>query len=341
METDFKQLNEKIAVINNLVNEMKRELEEKNEKMKLMNEKCGKPTLSSETFRRRISNYLREIWYYVSSQSKRIDRILPGKEKQHQTKFIENFRELNQATEVNFEAFVSLDKSKVNYQNRLAEDLSSIIQKRLYKLQNPKNCKTARKLVCSLEKSCGYGCQVHHLLYCFIIAYSTKRTMFIDSKLWKYSKRGWHAYFKPISTNCTINFSGDYPSWSMHNERYNTIHLPIISRLKHRPNQLPLAVPIEFYDRISLFHGHPFVWWIGQFGQFLFSYQPHLKSHIERKKAQLRFEKPIVGVQIRRTDKINSEAAYHHVEEYMYWVDLYYKKLGFFLDISFSFFNPM
>ena len=32
-------------------------------------------------------------------------------------------------------------------------------------------------------------------------------------------------------------------------------------------------------------------------------------------------------VQVRRTDKINTEAAFHSIEEYMYWVDLYYNKL--------------
>ena len=30
---------------------------------------------------------------------------------------------------------------------------------------------------------------------------------------------------------------------------------------------------------------------------------------------------------MRRTDKINTEAAFHNLEEYMYWVDLYYNKL--------------
>ena len=32
-------------------------------------------------------------------------------------------------------------------------------------------------------------------------------------------------------------------------------------------------------------------------------------------------------VHIRRTDKVNLEAAYHSVDEYMYWVDLYFKTL--------------
>ena len=34
-----------------------------------------------------------------------------------------------------------------------------------------------------------------------------------------------------------------------------------------------------------------------------------------------------ISVQVRRTDKINTEAAFHSIEEYMYWVDLYYNKL--------------
>ncbi len=36
----------------------------------------------------------------------------------------------------------------------------------------------------------------------------------------------------------------------------------------------------------------------------------------------------ICRVHVRRTDKIKAEAAYHSLEEYMYWVDLYYKKLS-------------
>ena len=33
-------------------------------------------------------------------------------------------------------------------------------------------------------------------------------------------------------------------------------------------------------------------------------------------------------VQVRRTDKLNSEAAFHSIEEYMFWVELYYKRLS-------------
>ncbi|KAK3745546.1 hypothetical protein QZH41_012460 [Actinostola sp. cb2023] len=36
----------------------------------------------------------------------------------------------------------------------------------------------------------------------------------------------------------------------------------------------------------------------------------------------------IARVQVRRTDKINTEAAFHDIDEYMYWVELYYKQMS-------------
>ena len=35
----------------------------------------------------------------------------------------------------------------------------------------------------------------------------------------------------------------------------------------------------------------------------------------------------IFRVHVRRTDKINLEAAFHDIDEYMYWVEHYYDKL--------------
>lgn len=42
---------------------------------------------------------------------------------------------------------------------------------------------------------------------------------------------------------------------------------------------------------------------------------------------KLGFKKPIVGVHIRRTDKVGTEAAFHGIEEYMRAVDEYYDQL--------------
>ena len=68
--------------------------------------------------------------------------------------------------------------------------------------QNPKNCDNARKMVCNLSKGCGYGCQLHHVTYCLMLAYSTERTMILESKGWRYSSEGWESVFKPLSKTC-------------------------------------------------------------------------------------------------------------------------------------------
>ena len=39
------------------------------------------------------------------------------------------------------------------------------------------------------------------------------------------------------------------------------------------------------------------------------------------------FKKPIVGVHVRRTDKVGTEAAFHGIEEYMSAVEDYYNQL--------------
>lgn len=38
-----------------------------------------------------------------------------------------------------------------------ANALSDLVQRRLKYLQNPHDCQNARKLVCRLNKGCGYG----------------------------------------------------------------------------------------------------------------------------------------------------------------------------------------
>ena len=56
------------------------------------------------------------------------------------------------------------------------------MQRRLHHLQNPKNCSSARKLVCSFDVFCGFGCQVHHAMYCFMVAYASERTLILQSQ---------------------------------------------------------------------------------------------------------------------------------------------------------------
>jgi len=283
------------------------------------------PSRKYEVLQRRIANQIKEMWFYTSAQIGRLRKTAPDTATQDFQRYLDGFREMQQITETDFEKLIAMDGVQ-SIRDNAATSLSQLVQKRLKNLQNPDDCESARKLVCSLNKGCGYGCQMHHLLYCFIVAYSTKRTLILDASGWRYSRKGWNKYFLPISSKCTHYVQGQ--EWSKDHASHQVVHLPIVDSMYPRPKQMPLSVPRDLYEQIVSFHGHPFVWWISQFTKYIFKFQPPLDSEIKEKKRLLKFKSPIVGVQVRRTDKINLEAAFHRIEEYMYWVDLYYKKLA-------------
>jgi glycoprotein 6-alpha-L-fucosyltransferase len=56
------------------------------------------------------------------------------------------------------------------------------MQARLNALQNPsKPCTEVKRVTCNINKGCGYGCEVHHAMHCFHIAYALGRPMILFS----------------------------------------------------------------------------------------------------------------------------------------------------------------
>lgn len=47
------------------------------------------------------------------------------------------------------------------------------------RLQHPANCSAARKLVCYLNKGCGFGCQIHHAVHCLAHSVALNRTLIL------------------------------------------------------------------------------------------------------------------------------------------------------------------
>ena len=87
-----------------------------------------------------------------------------------------------------------------------------------------------------------------------------------------------------------------------------------------RPPYLPPAVPEDLVDRIARLHGDPVLWWVSQVSsshwsmllilashwsqvlKFILRPQPHLRALLQA--TEEHFNHPIVGVHIRRTDKV-------------------------------------
>ncbi|CAF3629186.1 unnamed protein product [Adineta steineri] len=87
---------------------------------------------------------------------------------------------------------------------------------------------------------------------------------------------------------------------------------------------MPMAIPEDLSERLIRLHGNPFVWFTGQLMKYLLRPQAWLTQFLEEKYNTLQFETPIVGIHVRRTDKVGTEAAFHDISEYMKYVEDYY-----------------
>jgi glycoprotein 6-alpha-L-fucosyltransferase len=59
-------------------------------------------------------------------------------------------------------------------------------------------------------QGCGFGCSLHQLAYCLMMAYAVERTLVIEPKDWRYQwdikykeNTGWESVFLPLSKTCT------------------------------------------------------------------------------------------------------------------------------------------
>ncbi|KAF4532303.1 hypothetical protein B566_EDAN010804 [Ephemera danica] len=288
------------------------------------------PSAEYELTRRRLESGVREMWYFFSAELKKLQKLSQssGASPQLSSRIshileagVEHKRSLLQSVH----QLARVD-GYADWRSAEARQLSDIVQQRLHYLQNPPDCNYARKLVCNLNKGCGYGCQIHHVVYCFIVAYGTKRTMVLKSKGWRYHKAGWDEVFLPVSDTCTDPSGATHSQWPG-KPGTQVVDLPIVDSLSPRPPYLPLVVPRDLAPRLSRLHGDPIVWWVGQFLRYLLRPQPSLTRMLDESAAKLGFQRPIVGVHIRRTDKVGTEAAFHPLEEYMQAVDEYYTQL--------------
>ena len=128
------------------------------------------PSKEYENYRRRAYRDIQELWFFARAKLESIKKEAGGT---LDSKITEVLDELETREQV---VLTDLDKLKENdghdlWRKTEAKDLSDLVQARLKYLQNPEDCGSARKLVCNLNKGCGYGCQVHHAIYCFLVAY--------------------------------------------------------------------------------------------------------------------------------------------------------------------------
>ncbi|CAH2041646.1 unnamed protein product, partial [Iphiclides podalirius] len=281
------------------------------------------PSEEYENLRRRIHSNTKEIWYYINHELGKLE-LDDRKAEQVQT-ILSQVADRKRSLLSDQQKLPELDGYQ-EWRRNEAANVSDLIQRRLKYLQNPADCREARKVICNLNKGCGFGCQLHHIVYCLIFAYATERTLILNSKGWRYNSKGWDYVFHPISDSCTTAYNDKVLQWPV---RYDAkvVSLPFIDSISQKPKFLPLAIPKDLAHRIVRFNGDPASWWIGQMLKYILKPRDGMRKAINDTISKMNFKRPIVGVHIRRTDKVGTEAAFHHIHEYMTHVKDYYDQL--------------
>ena len=159
----------------------------------------------------RLEKSMKELWWYIRDRVAKLDSgekiaqetIASAKEQYFVMRL--HLNELKHIGGGEMDGPIQLNWEY--WQRNMSQEMTKLMERRLNYLQNPPNCAIAKKLVCEVAKTCGFGCQIHHVAYCFIMAYATKRTLILDSKNWRYSTAGWDAVFQPVSSTCTSTSS--------------------------------------------------------------------------------------------------------------------------------------
>lgn len=286
------------------------------------------PSKESEMNRRQIIRDTNELWWHIRSRLELADKKFGGSSNTELSAWLNQTlveTQHHQKAVLLDLAYLSEVDGHSDWRLQEAKDLEDLVQKRLQSLQNPKDCSSAKKLLCNLNKGCGYGCQLHHAVYCFIVAYGTERTLILKSKGWRYNRNGYEDIFQPLSDTCQ-DATGHKAHWPG-DKNSQVLEIPIIDSINPRPKFLPPAIPKDLADRIMRIHGDPIVWWVSQFLKYLLRPQPETANMLVEAERLHGFSRPIVGIHVRRTDKVGTEAAFHPVEEYMKYVEEYYQHI--------------
>ncbi|KAK3094131.1 hypothetical protein FSP39_024491 [Pinctada imbricata] len=290
----------------------------------------GEPTMNHEVERRRVENTAMEFWFYLRNKLQKLKDKTGGKSDVgvEIDTIIQDSTAYQKTLYKDFWKLRTVDGLE-KWRQKEADSLGKLVQARFHFLQNPSDCSTAKKIVCNLSKGCGYGCQLHHLVYCMMVGYALDRTLILESKGWRYAAAGWESVFRPLSDTCMERSGRESVHWGAPDriKDVQVVEMPIIDSLHPRPDYLPLSIPKDISERLIRVNGDPSSWWIGQFVQYLTRPQPHLQKDLDRAQKKLGFSNPCVGVHVRRTDKLAAEAAYHSVDEYMRYVAEYFDKL--------------
>uniref|UniRef100_A0A3Q0KMV6 Alpha 1,6 fucosyltransferase K n=1 Tax=Schistosoma mansoni TaxID=6183 RepID=A0A3Q0KMV6_SCHMA len=199
------------------------------------------------------------------------------------------------------------------------DKLSQRLQKKIQEQQNPSDCKMAKYVTFDFTNLCGFGCSMHQLMFCFQLAFESERVLIVMNHPPGDVFREWlHQNTLPLSEKCShVDTNG----------RSDNIRCPFIRYGHIAHNWLPHVLPIDMNAELLRLHEAPFVWFAGQLASYILRPRPQFAQLINATLKSFKASgNPVVGVHIRRTDKIIYEAKFHNLSEYMKQVDKFFDR---------------
>lgn len=176
-----------------------------------------------------------------------------------------------------------------------------------------------RRLMCTLSKNCGFGCQIHHAAHCLTVAVATGRSLVLDTQGWQYSSN-FEAYFRPVGPCDPVALNPFKQAGVPFPERNRRRHASLdVIELEPTTGAAPPAMPPDAYAEAARFHPHPALWWVGQLVRYILT--PAHGATWWEADALLPLSsslRPYAGVHVRRSDKVTSgEAAEYELAAYL------------------------
>ncbi|CAH8536087.1 unnamed protein product [Schistosoma rodhaini] len=285
--------------------------------------------ISHETLRRRALNYIHEAQNTLNNLNSISAQLRGLNHKDLDTKTVSSmqtslirYRQYVEDIILHLETILNklgqldgFSQIRVIGLNNLAQRL----QKKIQEQQNPSDCKMAKYVTFDITNMCGFGCLMHQIMFCLQLAFENERVLVVKNYRSRDIFHEWlHQNTLPLSEKCSHEDT---------NGRSDNIECPYNINDLVAHNWLPHVLPIDMNEELLRLHEAPYVWFAGQLAAYILRPKPKFSELIN---ATLKSFKasgdPVVGVHIRRTDKIILEAKFHNLSEYMKQVDKFFDR---------------
>ncbi|XP_052774806.1 alpha-(1,6)-fucosyltransferase-like [Mya arenaria] len=201
---------------------------------------------------------------------------------------------------------------------KMSRELQSEVQYHLNQYKESPQCNSSRILTCLHVFWTPIGSFIHRTLSCLVAALSSQRALVMDAKDTTFIPTNWGSYMNlkhrhhwpcSISNSMNINNEKDLAKYSSFEE----LTMPASGNSITNPTEIPNHLAKKLFS----FNKHPSAWWIGVMAEYVMLGKDKLSRIFQDAIQTMPFTSPVVGVHVRRTDKIGPEARFHALEEYM------------------------